>query len=308
MGNLSAGEILKYEWRRNLFLEKYEKQDVFELAGGTKVRLLYETDKAKILKKGSNGDLSKLEFIDAKQKTRKYKLTSFKKNVEFGGKPPGQGAGVGIEMREINSINNQFNEIKSKTGEKTVPIKIGDKVYRAAACHKTPGVPKSDFHLTDEQGNEIVWMSHKEGSNPNDFQQWGGMTDSKIANHPEAQSFIQKIQKMFPKGISPATTMAREIKSKDLINYSVYGIDYNKRKIFSRDNVNIVLQGSVRLVKQGKNWIFSSNHTLLNGERLTGGFVPVFMAIYKGDRSNFGVKGARFAIQPKLSRKVTAWV
>ena len=182
MGNLSAGEILKYEWRRNLFLEKYEKQDVFELAGGTKVRLLYETDKAKILKKGSNGDLSKLEFIDAKQKTRKYKLTSFKKNVEFGGKPPGQGAGVGIEMREINSINNQFDEIKSKTGEKTVPIKIGDKVYRAAACHKTPGVPKSDFHLTDDQGNEIVWMSHKEGSNPNDFQQWGGMTDSKIAD------------------------------------------------------------------------------------------------------------------------------
>ena len=37
-------------------------------------------------------------------------------------------------------------------------------------------------------------------------------------------------------------------------------------------------------------------------------FEPVLMALYKGDRSNFGVTGARFAIQPMGSRKITQMV
>jgi hypothetical protein len=64
-----------------------------------------------------------------------------------------------------------------------------------------------------------------------------------------------------------------------------------------------MLQGAVKLVKRKDYYELSSNHTSLNGEKQTNGYEPMFMAIYKGDRSNFGVKGARFAIQPKSSRK-----
>jgi hypothetical protein len=32
------------------------------------------------------------------------------------------------------------------------------------------------------------------------------------------------------------------------------------------------------------------------------------MAMYKGDRNQFGVKGARFAIQPIESRKITEFI
>ena len=32
------------------------------------------------------------------------------------------------------------------------------------------------------------------------------------------------------------------------------------------------------------------------------------MAMYKGDRDNFGVKGARFSIYPAGGRKITKWI
>ena len=76
----------------------------------------------------------------------------------------------------------------------------------------------------------------------------------------------------------------------------------------TKQNVRVVLQGPVELRKVGKNWEFTANHAHENGEDITGEFEPVMMAIYKGDRSNFGVAGARFAIQPKGSRKVTEWI
>jgi hypothetical protein len=39
---------------------------------------------------------------------------------------------------------------------------------------------------------------------------------------------------------------------------------------------------------------------------MTGDYEPVFMAIYKGDRSDFGIKGTRVVIAPVGSRKVTS--
>lgn len=311
MSNLSKTELLKYDWRLQKFIEKYKNGDVFELANGRKVKLLFDKTNYEILAAKKTNLMTNMTFIDASIKTMKYKLTSFKKTVEFGGKPPGGGAGVGIEMREINAINDQIQSIRAETGLTYVPVKVGGVTYHVSQCHKTPGVPKSDFHITDPNGNEIMWLSHKEGSKSSDFQQWGGMTDAVIANHPETQEFIKKVQEMFPNGITRATTVAREIKDDILQAKAVYGIDYKNTKIrgiLNRNNVTLVLQGPVKLRRQGNHYVFSSNHTNENGDKIDGNYTPTFMAIYKGDRSNFGVKGARFAIQPKLSRKVTQWI
>lgn len=306
---LSASELLKYDWRVTTFLEKYKKKDKFELIGGQKVNLLYDQNTYNIIDKRKNGEIQKLEFSDSKTKSRKYKLTSFKKTIEFGGKPEG-GAGVSIEMREINSINKQMDEIRSKTGKIYVPMEIGGKIYHAVMCHKTTGVPKSDFNITDEQGNQIIWISHKEGSKPNDFQQWGGMTEGPIQNHPEVQAFIKQMQQKFPDGIPNATTIAKPIKDEQLKKMAVYGINFTGRKTtpMGLQNVTIVLQGPVKVIKKGRNWTLTANHTHDNGERITGPFEPVLMCMYKGDRSNFGVAGARFGIQPRASRKVTEWL
>lgn len=308
MANLSASELLKYEWRLKKFLEKYKNGEAFELSSGSKVQLVYQEVVYKKLASKKSADISKLEFLDRKSKTKTYKISNFKKNEEFGGKPAGGGAGVGIEEREINSINEQIAKITAEIGKKTVPVRIKSKTYQIFKCVKTKGVPKSDFSILDIEGNEIVWLSHKEGSTAKDFQQWGGMTETNIQNHPESQKFIAQIQDMFPKGIPNATTIAKKIKDPQLKKMAIYGVDYGSGKPMGLQNVSVVLQGPVVLKKKGSYYIFDANHMHENGEDITGNFEPVFMAVYKGDRSNFGVKGARFGIQPIGSRKITEMI
>jgi len=184
-------------------------------------------------------------------------------------------------------------------------VKIGNKYYAVAGAATTPGTPKSDFHLLNNKGIEVVWISHKDGSKAKDFQQWGGMSaraEPEIASHPETQKFINDVKKEFGGVMPRATTVARPVKDKNLMGMSVYGNKYKSGKL-GRQNVSILLQGPVKLVKSKNYYELQSNHTSINGDIMTGDYAPVFMAIYKGDRNNFGVKGARFAIQPKASRK-----
>lgn len=232
--------------------------------------------------------------------------------VEFGGGyrvyvKPKLRTGVGGTAKEdaqLISLQKQIQDELETSGMIELPIKIGHKIYNVAGAATTPGTPKSDFHLLDKNGKEVVWISHKDGSTAKDFQQWGGMSprvEPKIANHPESKKFVEDVRTMFGDKMPRATTVSRLIKDVKLANLSVFGNQYGKA--FGRQNTTMVLQGPVKLKKKGNEYIITSNHTIINGDEITGGYKPAFMAIYKGDRDDFGIKGARFAIQPIASRK-----
>ena len=304
MANLSATELLKYDWRVEVFLKKYKDSDLFETTT-EKVKLVYDDDNAEILKKRVKQELSKLIFRDAKNK--EYKLTSFVKTKEFGGK--GAGSGVRIENIELTSLVKQIDEIKKKTAKADVPFRVGRKTYNVFTAVSTPGTPKSDLHLIDQNNREIVWISHKDGSRPTDIQQWGGMTERaepKIFAQTETQNFIKDVRSKFGIIMPRATTVARKISSSLLKKMSVYGNQFGQA--LGRQNVSILLQGPIKVKKVGNFYELDANNVHLNGDKITGGFEPVLMAIYKGDRSNFGIRGARFAIQPLESRKVTEFI
>lgn len=222
---------------------------------------------------------------------------------------PIAGTGVGGTSKEdaqLKLLQQQIEKALADDDVIEIKIKIGIKTYQVAGAKTTPGTPKSDFHLLDVKGNEVVWISHKDGSKPSDFQQWSGMSERierEIYSHPETKKFIADVKKITGSVMPTATTIGRLIKDQKLINMAVYGNKYGLT--FGVQNVTIMLQGPVKLIKKVGHYELSSNHTSLNGETLTGGYEPMFMAIYKGDRSNFGVKGARFAVQPKASRKAT---
>ena len=299
MANLSATELLKYDWRVEVFLKKYKDSDLFETTT-EKVKLVYDDDNAEILKKRVKQELSKLIFRDAKNK--EYKLTSFVKTKEFGGK--GAGSGVRIENIELTSLVKQIDEIKKKTAKADVPFRVGRKTYNVFTAVSTPGTPKSDLHLIDQNNRELVWISHKDGSRPTDIQQWGGMTERaepKIFAQTETQNFIKDVRSKFGIIMPRATTVARKISSSLLKNMSVYGNQFGQA--LGRQNVSILLQGPIKVKKVGNFYELDANNVHLNGDEITGGFEPVFMAMYKGDRSNFGIRGARFVIQSIESRK-----
>jgi len=310
MIKLTKREWQKYEWRTDVFLRKYKAGEKFILYTNEKLIFKYEKQIYDRLKDGNINDILAVRLTGLKDDKTDYKLTDLGKTKEFGGR--GEGSGTAKEDIELASLRDQIEQVKTLIGKSTIPMNIGNKIYDVFDVVTTPGTPKSDFHLVDIDGNELVWISHKDGSKPKDFQQWGGVSARKepsIASHIEVKGFISDLKLAYPDGLPRATTLYRKIKDKKLKMISVYGNEYkSKGKNLSRQNCSLLIQGPVKIKKQGKSYVFQSNHVHYNGEDMTGGFTPVLTAIYKGDRNDAGVKGTRIVIMPIEGRKMTGTI
>ena len=89
---------------------------------------------------------------------------------------------------------------------------------------------------------------------------------------------------------------------------AVYGHDV-KKGTTGVNNVDLVIQGPLKLKKVGSYYeVTSSYHTKSNNESITGQYEPIFLGVYKGDRSDHGIKGARITINPLGGRTVKQFV
>jgi len=235
------------------------------------------------------------------------RLTEIYKDSEFSGRTQKTTA---AEDAEVRSLNQQLQQIMESTGVDFVEVKVGRKSYKVVSVMSTPGTPKSDFSFVDANGNAIGHISHKDGSNPRGFQQWSGTSqrvEPGIFAHRETQDFINTLKKMYPNGLPAAATLGRKIKDDRLKKMAVYGSQFGGSP--GINNVDVTLQGTVKLVKQGTAYkLTGSAHENANGSIISGGYEPIFLAVYKGDRSDHGVKGARITINPKDGRTVKQYI
>jgi hypothetical protein len=301
--NLSGSELTKpgREYRISIFLKKYEQGEDFELVspvkGTKKVKLIYDKKIASQIEKKQS--LATIKFQT--NVGQEIKLSHLAKTKEFGGQADSPKSTTHIEEAEIESIRKQLSDIRKKTKESTVPIKIKNTVYQVADIQKTPGTPKSDFHFLDIDGKEIVWMSHKDGSKPTDFQQWGGVSKTvpNVHRHKETQQFLSQIKENFPEGLSPKTNIVKDIKDNIIKAKSVYGDDYRvSSRNYGQDNVTLVLQGPVKLKKVGQYYVIDANHVHTNGQKMGAGYDPVFNANYRQGRGQ-PVANARAGVWPE---------
>ena len=216
MASLNAREIRKYDWRPEVFVRKLREGSKFELNSNKKVTLIPPEDIEETLRNGSPTELNELRFSDIDGLI--YKLTDFKKTVEFGGKE--SGASIAKEDFALRQLRDAINNEKEKIGSATIQIKVANKRYDVYDVISTPGTPKSDFHLVDVNGKEIIWVSHKDGTKVTHFQQWGGTSQRRepiISNHPETKKFVEDFKKIFPKGLVPKSpSYFRRIKDERL--------------------------------------------------------------------------------------------
>jgi len=143
-------------------------------------------------------------------------------------------------------------------------------------------------------------MSHKDGSKPTDFQQWGGISKNvpNVHKHKETKEFLEELKSNFKEGLPRAGNVVKTIKDKTLKNKSVYGDDFRQgSKAFGEDNVQLILQGPVKLVKKGRYYEVEAVHVHENGETLKGEYDPTFAAQYRSDR-NDPVPHSRSAVWP----------
>ena len=227
--------------------------------------------------------------------------TDFYKTPEFGGK--GQGSGIARENFELKSLQDQIEKAKIADGVQSIDVRINGKIYEVAGAETTPGTPKSDFHLIDINGKEVVWISHKNGSLPKDVQQWGGISqrkEPKVFSHSETQQFVADLKTKFPGGVGSGYSAYRKIKDSNLKFMSIYGSNYGRE--FGQQNVTILLQGPVKLVKTGNKHSLSANHVHFNGESLDNTPYEAVLSVRYGERSDAGVFRARIGIMPIESR------
>jgi hypothetical protein len=218
-----------------------------------------------------------------------------------------------------------INEVNSKI-KKPITLIIDNKRFaNVVGVNKVAGTPKADLvFVSYSEGSksfrEVCYVSHKKGSTYKDFGQWSGISPSageSIFNHPLTQKFIADVQSHADatfnnKKISATFTIVKEIEGKDseaLKMRSMYGPNYGS-KSKSQDNIDFLLQGNPSLVKVGSSGdtfkLNMSGSIHKNGDKMNGGFVAAFMAYRKGstgDRSQFGVNGGRFVIQPVGGRR-----
>lgn len=302
-GKLTKKDLIKDNKRLANFIRKYETGQPFVAIGGDTPTIKLKKDD-EVLKNLKQGVFPvSFETVDGKI----IRLSGLEKTSEFGGK--GAGFSTRDEDAALGSIGEMFAKLKGAKAE--IQLDIGGRIVNVAKFVTTPGTPKSDFHAVDASGNEVAWISHKKGSRAKDFGQWGGMSDREMKTvyerFPEAKeeilAFAKTVIDMTGGEIPRATTYAREIKNGILRGIAIYGIGFKGEP--SKQNVDLVLQGDP--VFDGNKLVSTGPHHS-NGERVEGEFEPVLMAMYKGDRDNFGVKGARFSVYPKGGRKITKYI
>ncbi len=234
------------------------------------------------------------------------RLNQIYKDSEFSGRTQ---ATTAKEDAEVISLNKQLKEILDGSGVDAISLKVGKTKYQVSLCESTPGTPKCDFHFKGP-GGYVGHVSHKAGSGPRGFQQWSGTSqrvEPSIFSHSETQDFINTLKSLFPSGMPPGTTVGRKIKDEKLKYLAVYGNGYGGAK--GENNVDTTMQGNLKIVKSGSSYILeASNHENVNGQRITGSYEPIFLAVYKGDRSDHGIKGARITINPIGGRTVKQFI
>lgn len=224
-------------------------------------------------------------------------------NVKILIKAEGRTGGLDVETKAISDLSNALIKAMSIAGG-PISVRVKGKTIKGVAqVIKTAGTPKSDFHLADASGKALVHISHKKGSTPRDFQQWGGVTEERILNHPEVQKFAAACRALYGERIPNGESVYTEIKDKNLMMMSVFGVNFDKSGI-DENKVDVLLQGDpgLKQISKGVFELTATGHVHYHGDVPDGGFKPVLAMIYKGDRDQLGIKGARASIYPSGGR------
>ena len=224
-------------------------------------------------------------------------------NVKILLKAEGRTGGLDVEAKAIADLSDALLKAMSIAGGPITVTAKGKRISGVAQVIKTAGTPKSDFHLADKSGKPLLHISHKKGSTPRDFQQWGGVTEKRILEHPEVQAFGAACRALYGEKIPNGESVYIEIKDPALKMMSVFGVNFDKSGI-DTNKVDVLLQGDPGLKKKsdGTFELTATGHVHYHGDIPDGGFDPVLAMIYKGDRDQLGIKGARASIYPRGGR------
>lgn len=306
--DLSRTQLKKYNARVYLFVDQFKDGEPFELKSGGEIKAHTLVDGGKEFKTDSDreeifnsivngtGTLTLKGEVDGEETA--ISTSNLKKTSRYGGK----GAGSGTKIEDV-ALSDLSLAIQKANEGNPIDLRVGGTVYKNISGAKTvPGFPKADFTLENEDGESVVFLSHKAGSTAKQFQQYGGISD--FSDHPEVKEFIAAVKDELedPEQMVPGSGFKKAIESKDLILKAVYGNDFQPGRDFGINNVQALVQGPVKVEKSGDTYFLDSNHTVLNPAIPDAGYYPTLYATFRKNRNQFGIRDIRFGIYPAAFR------
>lgn len=212
------------------------------------------------------------------------------------------------ENAAMEALQRSLEQAYKESTNIRVILENGTEIVNPQGVFKTKGTPKSDFHLLNQDGDELH-ISHKKGSEPKHFQQWSGMSEVEISTNRYAQDFQREMNRRYTE-LKPKDSIAMRIPDdecgRELKLMAVYGVDSaNASAPHGPNKVDCLLQGTPSLQKQsdGVYSLTATKHTYAYPELPSGNYDPAMTITYRGDRSNLGIKWARASIYPIGGRK-----
>ena len=196
-----------------------------------------------------------------------------------------------IEIDKIATINKKIEELGHKL---PVTLYIRTKKFQnVVGIVGGVGDTKADFVIVDKFGNEIGFLSYKDGRGADDFSQYGGLSQRagvSIESHEEVVKFKEQVIDLAPKDSEGkvierwnGTPLYKKIRDSNLKNKAVFGENYRLKSGY--DSVDFIVQGQPILTssKIGNNIIVIlkfTTKTILKGEisKLSGAYEPVLGA------------------------------
>lgn len=300
---MSAGEFLKVgadrEKRSVNFVNKILKGDTFVLMNEKHILLKNDPTTIEVFQMSvatkNTKNLQTMTFMGTDRKP--YKIKEFAKVPEFGGR--GKGSGTTKEEHALTDIREQIERTLFNEGVSAIPIRIGNRTALVTGARTTPGSPKSDFEFVDPDDKTAFWISHKAGKVAKDFQQYGGLIelDPSGSKYPEVKAFIAEIHKRVPTGaLGPAETYFRSIKDTKIANLSLFGKNYQSGPANGIHNIDVLMQGDLKLVKNGRIYTITCHHSTLRGTIPMDTYHPCLFVRVDNSRTQYGVRNARFMI------------
>lgn len=285
-------------YRIDIFLQKIKDGEDFLTSKGLVKILPSEHDKLSAEMRRS-GYTTVLKAKMGAAPTNVTYPRDFFKTPEFGGK--GVGSGTAAEDRYLSMFRKELEQVMVKDSQPDLSIKIGGRTVKCIGIKSTTQTgryaAKSDFSLIGPNDQEIAWISHKAGRSASDFQQYGGMTDKAFTQNSEVQQFVTDVKKRFPNGMTPGSTVYREITDKQVIGMAVYGLNYGS-SVRNNENIDEFHQGTMSLVRVPGGYTIKSTHKGLNGDIPTGEYKACFVARYTSNVEYLGVPNGRLGIFP----------
>ena len=296
-------DLQKYGGPRLKILDKkIQTGELFDMTSGEKLSLtytkpeyeeLFKNADASAIKKIGGSKINSILFFKDKN-NKEYAIKDLLKSTDFGGR--GAGSGTKAEDIALLDISNQLKEI----GPATVVLTKGGKSYKGIDGATTfRGTPKADFSL-DAGDQELIFISHKDGKGPKDFQQYGGLKG--LIQYEEVKSFVEDVRKLTKGQLQRGQSFRRKISNEEIKHKSVYGLDFGGDP--GINNCQVLLQGPLKLDSlEDGTYLLGATHKIITPTLPSGEYEPYLYVTFRSDRNNEGIKDARFGIYPEAYKR-----